>query len=608
MLCLLLCFSCIPKQTQKKETLAKGYLEKARAYEEQGDLKAALEQYKQALTVSPDNKEAKTGADRLDKQLFDLAESHYQKGLYYREQGKYRSAKNEFLMALTYRPEHEKAAQMLSQGRKPKSDTPFIYHVVKPGQSLSKIAKIYYNDYKKYHIIADFNNITDATQVTTGQRLMIPKIEGVSIDAFDKAKKAGDTEYIIHTIKPGESLSKIAKQYYGNYKLFHVIAEFNNLEDATRVHVGQKIKVPKISGVEFEDVAPEAEMAPPPPPEEIKEAIDDPEKTVAAVEDKPVEMGEPAVEIEEPAVQAEEPELEIEEPAVQTEEPAVVIEEPAVQTEEQIVDETKEKRVEPQPIEEEPPMESVAAPDESEQIEQVAGYRDMGVELYKENKFDEAVIELQKAVSADPDDEVANRYLSLSYAGISHNMNQKNDFAGARDALKTAEEFDPDCKDCAALAKEIDRRQADHLKRQAEKLIIERQYDKANSLLEETLNLFPEDEAAKELSGQSWYQKGMLQFNEKRYNDAAASFETALKFDADCEKCKVYIEKSKNIFLETHYNKGIDFFSKEDLKNAITEWEAVYDVDPDYKKVQQNLRKARLLQKRLDTIKKSKKD
>ena len=55
----------------------------------------------------------------------------------------------------------------------------------------------------------------------------------------------------MHTIGPGDSLSKLAKMYYGDYKKFPIIAEFNGVPDAVAARVGQKIKVPEIEGVPF---------------------------------------------------------------------------------------------------------------------------------------------------------------------------------------------------------------------------------------------------------------------------------------------------------------------------------------------------------------------
>ena len=63
------------------------------------------------------------------------------------------------------------------------------------------------------------------------------------------SKKIKAKRYVIHTIKPGQSLSVLAKTYYGDYYQIFLIAQFNGLSDATKVDVGQKIKVPEIEGV-----------------------------------------------------------------------------------------------------------------------------------------------------------------------------------------------------------------------------------------------------------------------------------------------------------------------------------------------------------------------
>jgi tetratricopeptide (TPR) repeat protein len=57
--------------------------------------------------------------------------------------------------------------------------------------------------------------------------------------------------YIVHRVEPGETLAGLAKRYYGDYNLFPEIARYNNLADATRVLVGQELRIPAIEGVPF---------------------------------------------------------------------------------------------------------------------------------------------------------------------------------------------------------------------------------------------------------------------------------------------------------------------------------------------------------------------
>ena len=51
---------------------------------------------------------------------------------------------------------------------------PSIIHVVKPGESLSQIAGIYYDDIQAWPTIALANNIKNPDLIQPGQRLAIP--------------------------------------------------------------------------------------------------------------------------------------------------------------------------------------------------------------------------------------------------------------------------------------------------------------------------------------------------------------------------------------------------------------------------------------------------
>ena len=50
--------------------------------------------------------------------------------------------------------------------------------------------------------------------------------------------------YLIHIVKEGESLSKIAYEYYLDYNQTGIIAEFNNIRDINKLKIGQEIKIP----------------------------------------------------------------------------------------------------------------------------------------------------------------------------------------------------------------------------------------------------------------------------------------------------------------------------------------------------------------------------
>ncbi|MDL1963066.1 MAG: LysM peptidoglycan-binding domain-containing protein [Deltaproteobacteria bacterium] len=176
----------------RKENMLQSYLQAGKEYEDTGKLAEAYKQYKLAITVSPENREAARGIDRLEKELRKWAEKYYREGMKFHNQGKYHLARRKFLTALKFWPDHPRALKMLTP-RKHVKYKKHIEHIVKPGESLSKIAMIYYGDYRKFGIIAEYNNIPDATLTHVGQKIIVPAIEGVP---FLTEKQAIKTEEI----------------------------------------------------------------------------------------------------------------------------------------------------------------------------------------------------------------------------------------------------------------------------------------------------------------------------------------------------------------------------------------------------------------------------
>jgi len=155
------------------------FLHQAIICEDKGDLVAALKQYKLALTVNPSNPEALKGHERIQKALGHSADAHYQKGLSLLQQGKYSAAEKKFLAALRLRPEYPKALKMLIK-RERFEIKRYILHKIKPGENLAMVADLYYGDFKKFPLIAKYNQISDANIIKVGDTLKIPEIEGVA--------------------------------------------------------------------------------------------------------------------------------------------------------------------------------------------------------------------------------------------------------------------------------------------------------------------------------------------------------------------------------------------------------------------------------------------
>lgn len=109
------------------------------------------------------------------------------------------------------------------------------YHVVKPGQTLSHIAR-YYG--VTINALKQANGLSDANYIYVGQHLYIPSSGG-----YDGGHHGGCSSY--YYVRSGDKLSFIAK-WYGIKT--SALANANGLSDADYIYVGQKLCIPNIYG------------------------------------------------------------------------------------------------------------------------------------------------------------------------------------------------------------------------------------------------------------------------------------------------------------------------------------------------------------------------
>jgi tetratricopeptide (TPR) repeat protein len=398
---------CAEVPTGPPAELPDTYITKAHKLEAQGHLVEALEQYKVALTVDPGNRLAKEKVSQIESTLVELAEKHYQDGVAFRRKGEYNRARQEFLTALRYNPDHPEAKKMLQERAiEPEQVKGYVLHAIQPDESLSMVAKKYYGDYKKFQIIAEYNQLEDATKVKVGQEIKIPVIEGIPFLGSQEeiitvsgaapepsvAEVAPAEKYVLHTVGPGESLSKLALRYYGDYKKFPIIAHYNQLDENVGLKVGQEIKIPEIEGVSFAEE---------PKEEEVQAAVT-PAITAAVEEPKAVEE------------EREEGKLEAEE----------------VGKEEQ-----KEEEME------------LAAVDQS------ANYRELGIEFFNAKDYLAAISEFKKVLNVNPADKTALEYISDSHFQHGLVVFAKEEYLTARDEFKASLEYNPECEKCEEYIK-----------------------------------------------------------------------------------------------------------------------------------------------------------
>ena len=433
LLSLSLMSGCVSQQTPKPQepNLVEQYITNGEAYEDQGQLQSALEQYELALTVDAENLSALDHKKKVEAALYERARGHYEKGLALDEQGRYDAARRQYLSALQNWPAFTPAKEKLNPGGVALGSEAYVVHTLLEGQSVSKLSLIYYGDLKYYPVIGKFNNMPDVTRVRAGEQLKIPVLNGLTVE-------------------------DLQKRYEAYMQERRVMGEPQTAPSQPEVEAPPEYTEPVIP----------AEPMAPPQDSETDDVPDTPPRT-----DEPPERVEP-------------PEPEVIEPAEVPEEPDTV---PA------------EER-EPEPV----------AP-----VEPPSNY-DQAMDMFQQKKYGQAIPLFKKAQADTPD----------------------NDQIAA--------------------------------------------------------NLF-----------ECYFQQGLAQFKKEQYLDARQSFSSAVEYDDTCTQCLTYIKTCEDTYKEKHYTLGIHYFGKEQLEQAITEWEQVEKIDPGYKNVQSNLTKARTLYERLESIKQS---
>ncbi|WDP92889.1 MAG: tetratricopeptide repeat protein [Desulfobacter sp.] len=282
------------------------------------------------------------------------------------------------------------------------------------------------------------------------------------------------SDYIVHELGPGESVSKLGLIYYGDLKAYPIIGKFNNMKDVTRVRIGDKLKIPATEAFPLASL------------QQKQQAYLDSKRAEKKLSGQPdtarTEYEQPLTEEKTAAPESEETQ-----------------EEPA----------PEEKQAEPEP---------------------------------------EAIPDIASKAPVSP------------AAPVSYDK---------------------------ALA-----------------LFNKKKYAQAIPLLEAAQTEAPDNEAIKDQLFKSHFQLGLSRYDAEKYLAAKSSFESALSQNADCDKCPDYIKKCEDTFKEKHYNLGIHYFGKEQLEKAINEWTKVHQIDPGYKEVSANLKKAQMLHERLESIKK----
>lgn len=119
----------------------------------------------------------------------------------------------------------------------------YFYHVVKKGETLNSIAKIYD---VKVEDIAKANNLQQSSIISTGLYLKIPEIVIQSVTVPQKVLTQQTTQnkskYFEHIVQPKETLFSIAKRYGIGLETLKYINNFSG----SSIYPGQKVLIPSV--------------------------------------------------------------------------------------------------------------------------------------------------------------------------------------------------------------------------------------------------------------------------------------------------------------------------------------------------------------------------
>ena len=126
-------------------------------------------------------------------------------------------------VAYTGKNESNEKKENTSTNAGTNASTEAVY-IVKSGDTLSDIAKMYGTTYQK---LAQYNGIANPNLINVGQKIRIPGTTAIT-----------ETVYIV---KSGDTLSAIAEKYGTTYQK---LAQYNGIANPNVISIGQKIRIP----------------------------------------------------------------------------------------------------------------------------------------------------------------------------------------------------------------------------------------------------------------------------------------------------------------------------------------------------------------------------
>ncbi|MEA3548048.1 MAG: tetratricopeptide repeat protein [Thermodesulfobacteriota bacterium] len=183
------CALQLPSPESGKEayrSLPDKYRNKALEHERKGQLRKALLDWWIVQSFQPhDHREISAKMKTLQSKARQKAAAHFQKGVAFFNNGAWQDARREFLLTLSYEPDHNQAMSYLeSRLHKPV----FRTYVTRKGDTVRKIARKAYHDPGKAFLVTAFNSISPRAELRPGMSLKLVILEHNIVSDTKNAK------------------------------------------------------------------------------------------------------------------------------------------------------------------------------------------------------------------------------------------------------------------------------------------------------------------------------------------------------------------------------------------------------------------------------------
>jgi LysM repeat protein len=125
-------------------------------------------------------------------------------------------------------------------------------------------------------------------------------------------------------------------------------------------------------------------------------------------------------------------------------------------------------------------------------------------------------------------------------------------------------------------------------------------YAQALADVDQLLASAPRNAEALALKKQVLYSHGKAQLEQRKYRDSLATLGQLAKIAPNYEDSATLLRQTRTRLVEQHYSNGIRLYREEKLPEAIAEWKAVLEIDPQHANARKNLEQAERLLKQLD--------